>query len=64
MNYNSIKNFFSPIKLNANKNEFNIYSSSERKKYSQEKNLELFQTNTIKKAKKMNIKNRIKKEKI
>ena len=52
MNYNSIKNFFSPIKLNANKNEFNIYSSSERKKYSQEKNLELFQTNTIKKGKK------------
>ena len=51
MNYNSIKNFFSPIKLSTNKNEFNIYSSSERKKNSQEKNIELFQTNTIKKGK-------------
>ena len=51
MNYNSIKNFFSPIKLNTKKKEFNIYSSSERKKNFKEKNMELFQTNTIKKCK-------------
>ena len=48
MNYNSIKNFFSPIKLNSNKSEFNVFTSSERKKNS---NLELFPTNTIKKGK-------------
>ena len=51
MYYNSIKNFFSPIKLNPNKSEYNVYSSSERKKNSIEKNLELFPTNTIKRGK-------------
>ena len=63
MNYNSIKNFFSPIKLNANKNEFNIYSSSERKKNSLENNIELFQTNTIKKGKEVEYQEQTKKRK-
>ena len=64
MNYNSIKNFFSPIKLNqnkiSNKSQFNIFTSSESKKKSNEikkksneknEKIELFHTNTIKKGK-------------
>ena len=51
MNYNSIKNFFSPIKLNSNKSEFNVFTSSERKKNAISNNLELFPTSTIKKGK-------------
>ena len=62
MNYNSIKNFFSPIKLNSNKSEFNVFTSSERKKNSIENN-ELFPTNTIKKGKEDEYQNQIKKRK-
>ena len=62
MNYNSIKNFFSPIKLNSNKSEFKVFTSSERKKSSME-NKELFPTNTIKKGKEDEYQNQIKKRK-
>ena len=51
MNYNSIKNFFSPIKLNPNRSEFNVFTSSERKRNSNENNIDLFHTNTIKRGK-------------
>ena len=63
MNYNSIKNFFSPIKLNSKKSEFNVFSSSERKKNSKDNNLELFPTNTIKKGKEDEYQEQIKKRK-
>ena len=64
MKYNSIKSFFSPIKLNSNKSEFNVFTSSERKKNLNDNNFELFPTSTIKKGKENEYTTQIQKRKI
>ena len=64
MKYNSIKSFFSPIKLNSNKSEFNVFTSSERKKNINDNNFELFPTSTIKKGKENEYTTQIQKRKI
>ena len=67
MKYNSIKNFFSPIKINqkkiSNKSQFNIFTSSESKKKSKHKNIDLFPSNTIKKGKEDDYQEQVQKRK-